>query len=51
MTTTSNAARSKVDILLQTAKAWACSDNGQTIPVRVMLDEGSQRSYNTITND
>ena len=36
-------------ILLQTAKAWACDVNGQTVPVRVMLDGGSQRSY--ITND
>jgi len=44
-TTTSNAARSKVDILLQTAKAWARDDDGQTVPVRVMLDGGSQRSY------
>ncbi|XP_065918882.1 uncharacterized protein [Dysidea avara] len=47
--TTSNATRSKVDVLLQTAKAWAHGDNGQRIPVRVMLDGGSQRSY--ITND
>jgi len=36
-TTTSNVATSKVDILLQTAKAWARGDDGQTILVRVML--------------
>lgn len=48
-TTRNNTTKSRVEILLQTAKAWACDVNGQTIPVRVMLDGGSQRSY--ITND
>ena len=48
-TTRNNATRTRIEILLQTAKAWACDVNGQTVPVRVMLDGGSQRSY--ITND
>ena len=48
-TTRNNAAKTRIEILLQTAKAWACDVNGQTIPVRVMLDGGSQHSY--ITND
>ena len=43
-TTASNAAQGKADILLQTAKALACIDNGQTIPVRVILDGGNQRA-------
>ena len=41
-TTRNNTTRNRIGILLQTAKAWACDDNGQTIPVRVMLDGGSQ---------
>ena len=48
-TTRNNTTKSRVEILLQTAKAWACDVNGQTIPVRVMLDGASQWSY--ITND
>ena len=48
-TTRSNTTRSRIEIFLQTAKAWACGDNGQTVPVHVMLDGGSQQSY--ITND
>ena len=48
-TTRNNTTRSRIEILLQTVKAYASDVNGQTVPVRVMLDGGSQRSY--ITND
>ena len=47
-TTRTNATRNKVDIVLQTAKAWACNVSRQKVPVRVMLDGGSHWSY--ITN-
>ena len=47
--TTTSTARSKVQVLLQTAKTCAYVENGTTLlPVRVLLDSGSQRSY--ITN-
>ena len=47
--TTTSTARSKVQVLLQTAKTRAYVENGTTLlPVRVLLDSGSQRSY--ITN-
>ena len=48
-TTRNNTTRSRIEILLQTAKAYASDVNGQAVPVRVMLDGGSQRSY--ITNN
>ena len=41
-TTRNNTTRSRIEILLQTAKAYASDVNGQTVPVRVMLDGGSQ---------
>ena len=34
-------------ILLQTAEASLVGDGGQNIPVRVLLDSGSQSSYIT----
>ena len=47
--TTTSTARSKVQVLLQTAKTCAYVESGTTLlPVRVLLDSGSQRSY--ITN-
>ena len=47
--TTTSTARCKVQVLLQTAKTCAYVENGTTLlPVRVLLDSGSQRSY--ITN-
>ena len=47
--TTTSTARSKVQVLLQTAKTCAYVENGTALlPVRVLLDSGSQRSY--ITN-
>ena len=47
--TTTSTARSKLQVLLQTAKTCAYVENGTTLlPVRVLLDSGSQRSY--ITN-
>ena len=47
--TTTSTARSTVQVLLQTAKTCAYVENGTTLlPVRVLLDSGSQRSY--ITN-
>ena len=47
--TTTSTARSKVQVLLQRAKTCAYVENGtKLLPVRVLLDSGSQRSY--ITN-
>ena len=47
--TTTSAARSKVQVLLQTARTHAYVENStKLLPVRVLLDSGSQRSY--ITN-
>ena len=47
--TTTSTARSKVQVLLQTARTYAYVENGtKLLPVRVLLDSGSQRSY--ITN-
>ena len=43
--TTTSTARSKVQVLLKTAKTCAYVENGTTLlPVRVLLDSGSQRS-------
>ena len=48
--TTTSTARSNVKVLLQTARTYAYSENGsELVPVRVLLDSGSQRSY--VTND
>ena len=46
---TTSTARSKVQVLLQTARTYAYVENGtKLLPVRVLLDRGSQTSY--ITN-
>ena len=48
-TTTTTAARAKTKVLLQTAQSFAYSNqNHHTVPVRILFDNGSQRSY--ITN-
>ena len=48
--TTTSTARSKVQVLLQTARTYAHVENStKLLPVRVLLDSGSQRSY--ITNN
>ena len=48
--TTTSTARSKVQVLLQTARKYAHLENStKLLPVRVLLDSGSQRSY--ITNN
>ena len=46
--TTSNVAKTKNHVLLQTARSRAYSADDHLVPVRVLLDSGSQRSY--ITN-
>jgi len=43
--TTNN--RSKQVVLLQTAQTYAYATNGEMIPVRILFDNGSQRSYLT----
>ena len=46
--TTTSTARSKVQVLLQTARTYAYVENStKLLPVRVLLDSGSQRSYVT----
>ena len=47
-TTTSTVAKTKNDILLQTARSRAYTSDNKLVPVRILLDSGSQRSY--ITN-
>ena len=47
-TTSNNVAKSKNNVLLQTACTRIYTADGQLIPVRILLDNGSQRSY--ITN-
>ena len=47
-TTSNNVAKSKNNVLLQTARTRIYTADGQLIPVRVLLDNGSQCSY--ITN-
>ena len=39
--------RSKKVVLLQTAQAYAHASNGEMVPVRILFDNGSQRSYLT----
>ena len=39
--------RSKRVVLLQTAQTYAYASNGEMVPVRVLFDNGSQRSYLT----
>ena len=39
--------RSKQMVLLQTAQTYAHATNGEKVPVRVLFDSGSQRSYLT----
>ena len=46
--TTSTVAKTRNNVLLQTARSKAYSADNQLVPVRVLLDSGSQRSY--ITN-
>ena len=46
--TSNNVAKSRNNILLQTARTKIYTADGQLIPVRILLDNGSQRSY--ITN-
>ena len=46
--TTTSVARTKAKVPLQTARAQAYTLNRELIPVRLLLDSGSQRSY--ITN-
>lgn len=47
---TTSTARSNVKVLLQAARTYAYSENGsELVPVHVLLDSGSQRSY--VTND
>ena len=46
-TTLTTAARSKTRVLLQTAKTFAFSVGNSTVPVQVLFDSGSQRSYIT----
>ena len=46
--TTSAVARTRNNILLQTARSRAYTADNQLVPVRILLDSGSQRSY--ITN-
>ena len=46
--TTTSAARSKVQVLLQTARTYAYVENSnKLLPVCVLLDSGTQRSYMT----
>ena len=46
--TTTTAAKTRQQVLLQTAVTYANSPNGtNSIPVRILLDSGSQRSYIT----
>ena len=47
-TTTSTVAKTKNNILLQTAHSRAYTSDNKLVPVRILLDSGSQRSY--ITN-
>ena len=46
--TTTSVSRTKAKVLLQTARGQAYDTNGELLPVRLLLDSGSQRSY--ITN-
>ena len=46
-TTTTTSVKSNPKILLQTARAHACTTDGsKSLPIRVLMDGGSQRSYN-----
>ena len=47
-TTSNNVAKSRNNVLLQTARTKIYTADGQLIPVRILLDNGSQRLY--ITN-
>ncbi|CAB4025471.1 PREDICTED: uncharacterized protein LOC107334226, partial [Paramuricea clavata] len=47
-TTTTSVTRSQTRVLLQTARTYAYSNEGsEVLPVRVLIDTGSQRSYVT----
>ena len=46
-TTLTTAAHSKTRVLLQTAQTFAFSVGNLTVPVRILFDNGSQRSYIT----
>ena len=46
--TTTAVAKTKTNVLLQTARSRAYTFNNQLVPVRILLDSGSQRSC--ITN-
>ena len=46
-TTLTTAARSKTRVLLQTAQTFAFSVGNSTVPVQILFDNGSQRSYIT----
>ena len=37
--------RAKVKVMLQTARTQAYAETGERIPVRVLFDSGSQKSY------
>ena len=45
--TTTTTVRTKGKVLLQTARTFAYTTSGNLVPVRVLLDNGSQRSYLT----
>ena len=44
-TATQTAAYNQETVLLQTASGYAMNSSDELIPVRVLLDSGSQRSY------
>ena len=46
-TTTTTVAKTKNNILLQTAHSRAYTSDNKLVPVRILLDSGSQRSYIT----
>ena len=46
-TTLTTAACSRTRVLLQTAQTFAFSVGNSTVPVRILFDNGSQRSYIT----
>ena len=43
--TTVAVSRSKVQVLLQTAQTYAYTANNELVPNRIIMDDGSQRSY------
>ena len=47
-TTTQTAAYNQRTVLLQTASGFGVSGSEELVPVRVLLDNGSQRSYITV---